>query len=421
MSKKLFFHPTTIFILLIAAAVLFWSKDFSYPSQPYFDEVYYVPAINEYLKGNIEAYDFHYQKQPGLPYDWTHPPLGRLLGVIGVAGFGNNSFGWRITGLVLGLSSLVVFYLLAKKLFPGSKVVPLASLFLFIFDLLPLVHARAMMLDIYLLFFALLSVLMLLSYLNKSNWIKLALLGLLMGCTIATKWNGVFVVGLVFSLIFVRRLKEKRFYLPHYLAEIGVLTLTAVGVYLASYSQYFWLGGSIGNWLNLQKQMWQYHAGLKAMHTYQADWWGWPLMLRPTWYFVERFPTEARNIYALGNPIIWWTGLVSLPFLGVSWVVKRNFAWGLILLGYLSAWLPWSLSPRIGFLHYYLFSLPFLYLSLGWALSWLLARLGKWGRGIVLVYLLAVLTSFLYFYPITTGERLTYKQLEERFWFSSWK
>ncbi|MBI3485791.1 hypothetical protein HY025_02495, partial [Candidatus Daviesbacteria bacterium] len=63
----------------------------------------------------------------------------------------------------------------------------------------------------------------------------------------------------------------------------------------------------------LQHQMWYYHTHLKAHHDYSSPWWSWPLNLYPVWYFVQYYSGPfMSNIFASGNPAVFWLGFISL-------------------------------------------------------------------------------------------------------------
>ncbi len=69
---------------------------------------------------------------------------------------GNNEYGFRIPSVIFGSLSILVLYLLMKKV-SGDKLLSLITTFLFSFDNLVFVHSRIATLDIYLLFFMILS------------------------------------------------------------------------------------------------------------------------------------------------------------------------------------------------------------------------------------------------------------------------
>jgi dolichyl-phosphate-mannose-protein mannosyltransferase len=75
----------------------------TYESETYFDEIYYVRTAEDYL--NLRE-----------PYEWTHPPLGKLILAAGIYIFGYSPFGWRITGVLLATLMIPVIYVLGKKM-----------------------------------------------------------------------------------------------------------------------------------------------------------------------------------------------------------------------------------------------------------------------------------------------------------------
>ncbi len=43
-----------------------------------------------------------------IPYEWTHPPLGKLIQAAGIAIFGFDPFGWRIMGVIFATLMIVL-------------------------------------------------------------------------------------------------------------------------------------------------------------------------------------------------------------------------------------------------------------------------------------------------------------------------
>ncbi len=95
---------------LVLCGIRYW-----YPAQPYFDEVYYPRSAAEYLL---------WQPQ----YEWTHPPLTKLLIALSMwlwggmhSTYGNTGYGWRFLNVVVGAITVFVLYAFAKRL-TGSTV-----------------------------------------------------------------------------------------------------------------------------------------------------------------------------------------------------------------------------------------------------------------------------------------------------------
>ncbi len=85
-----------------------------------FDEIYHARTAYEYI---------HLME----PYEWTHPPLGKLFISLGILLFGMNPFGWRIIGTIVGAAMIPIMYMFGKKLF-GGKFLAFCSAFLIMLD-----------------------------------------------------------------------------------------------------------------------------------------------------------------------------------------------------------------------------------------------------------------------------------------------
>ena len=69
----------------------------------YFDEIYHGRTGYEMLhKMSV--------------YETTHPPLGKVFIMLGIAVFGMNGFGWRVAGALFGAAMVPLFYLLGRRL-----------------------------------------------------------------------------------------------------------------------------------------------------------------------------------------------------------------------------------------------------------------------------------------------------------------
>ncbi len=120
-----------------------------------FDEKYYVNVarILLWLPHDPDVY-------VGAPLgvdtvNREHPLLAKLIIALSIKVFGDNAWGWRIPSVVFGMASLLIFYLLMKRVSKSPRLALLAS-FLFSFDNLVFVHSRVATLDIFVLAFMLL-------------------------------------------------------------------------------------------------------------------------------------------------------------------------------------------------------------------------------------------------------------------------
>jgi len=310
----------------------------TYMSQTYFDEIYFVRTAEQYL---------HLQ----WPYEWTHPPLGKLIQAGGIEVLGFNPFGWRFVGVLFATLMIPVMYLLGKKLF-GTWIGAFSSAFFLTFDFMHFTMARMGTADTYVVFFSLLAQLFFLVYFTnvvKKGW-KTSVLPLFVAFVFfalgfSTKWLVLYgALGMLALLIGIRirdivklkgglRDKYAAFFDHPFLLMLGFVGVVAV-IYFLTYIPdmligrpfiAFPLGGPNDAGIavvNLQFKMYQYHATLVATHAFASPWWSWPLMLNPTsgsytplWLAITYLPNNVDStISVMGNPAVWWVGFVLMLF-----------------------------------------------------------------------------------------------------------
>ncbi len=91
---------------------------------------------------------------PGIDPNHEHPPLAKGIVALSMFLLGDNGWGWRLPSVIFGTLSIVIFYLLVKKV-SKNGLLSLISVFLFSFDNLVFVHSRIATLDIFVLAFML--------------------------------------------------------------------------------------------------------------------------------------------------------------------------------------------------------------------------------------------------------------------------
>ena len=264
----------------------------------------------------------------------------------------------------------------------------------------------------------------------------LVVLAAVAGLLAASKWNGLFDFFVVWfvaiAVVAQRYLRRPALYgnpfgFPF---DILVTMMLFIGgtIYLLAYIPYYTLGHNIADLIGLQHQMYGYHYDLKATHPYQSVWWQWPLLQRPISYYYHDFRVGAAaqngakccvaEILALPNPLVWWLGLISVPYMIFLAWKERNKGYTLLSTAYFLQWLPWMASPRIAFEYHFFPNLAVIVLANTVLLQRIWARLAS-GRWIVGGYLVAVFLAFWYFYPILAGVGITYDDWYQRMW-SSW-
>jgi dolichyl-phosphate-mannose--protein O-mannosyl transferase len=419
-------EPRRTLVLLGAVALtaaLFRFPGLGYPGEEYFDEVYHAKTALQYLRG-----------EP--PTEWVHPPTAKLLIAVGVALFGYEPWAWRLAPALAGTLLAPVFFLLARRVVATERGALLATLLLLL-DGVYLVQSRVAMTNVFAVLFQLLSALLLVraAAVERLAAGHVAAAGLALGLALSTRWTSLFAWGFL-GLVFLA-LRRARAFRPRELA-LGILAflLLPAAVYLLSYVPWMeqahprslgaW-GGRIREAVRWQADVWGYHANLSATHTYFSEWWKWPLLWRPTWYFWWSGGGWVRGIVALGNPAIWWASVpvsVWAVVTGVRWRDARRLFAGA---GFFFLYVPWGLSPRtLNFSHYLFEAIPYACLALGILLD------RAWdGRHPLLprAYVVLAIALFLLFLPFLTAMRVPMSLWGFRFtrwgpglwtWFETW-
>ena len=129
----------------------------------------------------------------------------------------------------------------------------------------------------------------------------------------------------------------------------------------------------------------------------------------------------------LGTPAVWWGGTIALLFAVVMWAGRRDWRYGLAVVGAASTWLPWLMyDDRPIFLFYAVLILPFLVLALTLTMGTLIGPSAVPSRrrtvGVVVSgsFFVLVLLNFAWFWPIWTDELLTHSEWLDRIWFDRW-
>ena len=402
------------FILLISFFTKAWR--FNQPSGYYFDEIYYGFTAAQYAQGNMDAWVFDTTAPKGFSYTWDHPPVGKLLMSVPIKIFGVSAFSRRLVPLLFGTFLPLAVYFFTTTVFPRKKAVGLLATLLITFDGLVLTMSRIALVDIMLTTFILLSAM----YIWKGKTLYAALF---FGLAVSTKWTGIYLLPIYFFAQ-VLKFETKRKGIESRLAKVALKLVSFVCIgsatYILSYApminHFGW-----SKFVDLQKQMYWYHTGLKATHPSQSKPYTWPLNLRPVWLWSDSQGGKTANIYAMGNPVVFWGGVVCVLFISIG-VIRTRSKTGMYLLAcYLVFWLPWIFSPRLMFLYHYLPSVPFMVVCTSLVLTRCLEFYKDRGKVILGVYLLAVVATFMFFYPYWTGLPVDKDKVDQYVWLKTWK
>ena len=396
-------------VVLFGALIRF--INLSTPAELVFDEVYYVNGAQDYLKAGVEI-------DGAKPEFVVHPPVGKWAIAAGIKIFGDNSFGWRFSAALIATISIVIIFLVARRLFHSYLLALLAAVLTAI-DGLHIVMSRTALLDIFLMFFILLGFLLLL-------YERHLLAAIVLGLALGTKWSALYFIAAIFIYLIVVRRK-----IPWNYAALIPLT------YFLSWSGWFlsdkgwsrnFSSNPIMSWLHYHREMLNFHTGLTTEHSYQANPWNWLILGRPTSFFYATPKTCgqancSQEILAMGTPMIWWSGVFALAITAGYYFYRRDRAALLILIGVAANYLPWFFFQKRTMFYFYSIAFqPFLILAIVYVVAKAFEEPGKWRshRGYFLLWSTLVVLSFLYFMPLFVGGVLPYDSWYARMWFPSW-
>ena len=454
-----------------------------------FDEVYYAKFANNYLT-QTEFFN-------------AHPPLSQYIIAIGIwisshLPFGqeivNNetgstlaSWSYRWVNALTGSFIPLVVGAIAYKLTHRWSYSLIATL-LMALDGLFLVESRYALNNIYLVIFGLLAHLCLIialqnSQLKQKKWCALS--GIFFGASAAIKWNGLgFLLGiyllwiLAWIIDFFAPQKKSEYTSPwQNLTRLNLIqfTLNLFVIPIITYSllwiPHIILNPKYGFW-EMQQQIFSYHQRIGSgpdTHPYCAQWFTWPLMIRPVVYFYKntglldqpepslpplysdiRYPKLSPlifDVHAMGNPILWWFSiwailLLILMLFNRVWHWEKNRQarhkrikvkesirfpptlemWLLLYLviNWLSNFFPWIRVSRCTFLYHYMGALVFAILGFSWWVDrWLNSRKVVWRMtGVTMIFI--VLCAFVFWMPVYLGLALSPQNWQFRMWFHSW-
>jgi len=170
-----------------------------------FDEFFYVNAARAIL-GWPQGPDPNRVPFPGAPAGMDpnpgHPPLAKLMIAASMKLLGDNAWGWRLPSVIMGSFSILLFYLLMKKVSGNGKYALLAT-YLMAFDALIFVDSRVAILDIFTLAFMVLGFYLYFLGKNRLSAVALALSTL-------TKIIGIYGFLTLMAFHFLRSFSRKK-------------------------------------------------------------------------------------------------------------------------------------------------------------------------------------------------------------------
>lgn len=391
------------------------------PSEPYFDEVHYLPAARALLDMSVYL-------------NREHPLLGKEILAVGIWLFGDHATGWRIFPLAFG--TLTLFAASRALWFASlSRIATIAFAILLTTGFLLFVQARIAMLDIFMAGFVAVAAWQFAAAIRNpasARW-RLVVTGIAIGCAMASKWNAVTLAilpGLAFffcrwrangsNLLFTRQ--------GPFIPTIGLweaaflLGVLPIAIYVTAFLPvWFFAEQAI-----VQDGIVELHRSIIAMqgsvvtaHPYQSDWLDWLLNRRSIWYLYEYIDGAQRGILLIGNPLTMMLGLPALAWCAwVAYAEKRRDALA-VTVGFCASLGLWLIADKpVQFYYHYLLPSCFLLAALALALDAIWQAGYRW---VSLSVLAGSAVLFGWFYPILSASPLEGEgSFAKWMWLESW-
>ncbi|WP_067816570.1 dolichyl-phosphate-mannose--protein mannosyltransferase [Nocardia inohanensis] len=311
--------------------------------------------------------------------------------------------------------------------------------------------------------------------------------GLMLGLACGTKWSGAYwIIGfaalsLGFDLAARRGYRVRRPFAGVAVRDLGptiwALAVVPVMVYLGSFYAWFasetsydrWaVGVKVGrdgafSWVPAAlRSLWFYGGEVLTFHKeltnsagnhhpWESKPWTWPMGLRPMLYYYADTNVGGcgqsqcvKAVMAIGTPALWWVAFPMLAWAMWRSMVRRDWRYAAVLVGYGAGFLPWFLSLDRQMYFFYAVPLaPFLVMGVALALGDILGHAPPSGRRLsgaqdlqqftppserqglgllaVCIYLALVIANFIWLWPILTAMPITPASWHDHLWLPSWK
>ncbi|QUR68702.1 dolichyl-phosphate-mannose--protein mannosyltransferase [Mycobacterium spongiae] len=452
---------------------------------PIFDEKHYAPQGWQVLNNH------GVEDNPGFGLV-VHPPVGKQLIAVGEAVFGYNGFGWRFTGALLGVVLVALVVRIVRRISRSTLVGAIAGLLIICDGVSFVTARTALLDGFLTFFVvAAFGALMVdrdqvrermhIAFLEGRSadtvwgarlgvrWWRFGA-GVLLGLACATKWSGLYFVlfftamSLAFDVAARRQYQAPRPWLGTVRRDLVpagyALVLIPFAVYLASYAPWFAsetaidrheVGRSIGAdsvvpLPDAIRSLWHYtakafhfHAGLTNAagnhHPWESKPWSWPMSLRPVLYAIDQQDVPGcgahscvKAVMLVGTPAMWWLAVLVLAYAAWRMLVRRDWRYAAVLVGYCAGWLPWFADiDRQMYFFYAATMAPFLVMAIALILGDILYHpvqgYERRTLGLIVVscYVALVATNFAWLFPVLTGLPISQQTWNMEMWLPSWR
>ena len=404
---------TLLLAFMIVGGVILRIQGIGFPPRNTFDEQFYGPTSHHFLLGIPDMHDFH-------------PPLGKLLGAIGLLLFGYNSVGWRFMYLCFGLQTMIIAFWLAREIFASRRAGWIAAGFVAA-DGFFLAYSRTALVDGMLTCFILWSIL---AVVTARTWRGVAVAAVIVGAATSIKWSAAQTLApAILAVLLFRRVPWQAIFL-FALSPIAHFLIWMLGLRVMGHAS-----NPSALWQVIVTAFISLHATGRYDNPLASPWYSWPALYHPIVVKLSSYGTTSRYASSAGNPVFWFPA--SLLAIGLP--LTRGLA---------------TLQPRLRRYWASYFDAPFtkavLVLATGWAALFMLfaVSMGKhsffyhyqpsYGFAIVLLagvtakleqrrpravlaFVSLALLMAIYFTPVWAEFPLTIEEANRRLIFLPWR
>jgi dolichyl-phosphate-mannose-protein mannosyltransferase len=381
-----------VIIVALAAFVRLWGT-FDYPDY-FYDESIHIPAAISIGQYGTAANS-----------DWAHPPLAGLLRCVAISLVGNNPYGWRSVNVLFGTATIVLIYLVGRKLFVHGHA-PLLATVVLALDPFHACFSRTTFTEIIATFFFLLFIYFMLgTFEGRRN--NLILAGIALGLTMATK-GGYFICSALFLVgyaCFKARMdgeRTRRIVTIYFI----MMVLLPTAIYLLSFFPWFSRGYSFVEFIQMRLDaFWVlnnlHESSFPAIETLKLGGKPWEWFIKPI-IFGHRMAGEGgfdRFMLEINNPPIRILAIPSAVYVVYLGWKKRSFQEMIPSLLFCTGYLLFLVVDRPIFSYSSLVLLPFAYLCV----ARMIEQFAQWSGKEKQVYSLViffVVSWGLYTFPI---------------------
>ena len=166
--------------------------------------------------------------------------------------------------------------------------------------------------------------------------------------------------------------------------------------------------------------MFDYHSNLVAEHYYSSPFYEWPVIWMP---LLDANDAVGENLVSsvscMGNPAIWWTGILCEIYVLFRWIFKKDQKAGFLCISYLAQYIPWMSVGRITFIYHYFPAILFVILMMGYTMLQVKEHFA-WGKKAIALYLAIAVVCFILFFPVVSGLPVSREYGMHLRWLKDW-